>query len=60
MTAAPIDCESGGALPGPRSIRKYAPALVLFLAVVADSMQYADADLWGHVRYGHTSGAWSV
>ncbi|MGB6562903.1 MAG: hypothetical protein WBE69_09895, partial [Candidatus Binataceae bacterium] len=52
MTAAPIDCESGGALPGPRSIRKYAPALVLFLAVVADSMQYADADLWGHVRYG--------
>jgi hypothetical protein len=52
VTAAPIDCESGGALPGPRSIRKYAPALVLFLAVVADSMQYADADLWGHVRYG--------
>jgi hypothetical protein len=52
VTAAPIDCESGGALPGPRSIRKYAPALVLFLAVVADSMQYADADLWGHIRYG--------
>ena len=52
MTAAPIDCESGGAFAGPRSLRKYAPALVLFLAVVADSMQYADADLWGHVRYG--------
>jgi hypothetical protein len=39
VTAAPIDRESGGALPGPRSIRKYAPALVLFLAVFADSMQ---------------------
>ena len=52
MTITPIDREGCGALPGSRSICKYAPALVLFLAVVADSIQYADADLWGHVRYG--------
>jgi hypothetical protein len=38
--------------PVARSLLSYAPALLLLLAVVADSMQYADADLWGHVRYG--------
>jgi hypothetical protein len=38
--------------PIARSLLSYAPALLLLLAVVADSMQYADADLWGHVRYG--------
>ncbi len=52
MTAPPIDRESGGELPGLRSLLNYSPALILFLAIVADSMQYADADLWGHVRYG--------
>jgi hypothetical protein len=31
-----------------------APALVLLAAVVADSMQYADADFWGHIRFGQT------
>jgi len=39
-------------LPGARSLLNYAPALILFLAVVADSMQFADADLWGHVHCG--------
>jgi hypothetical protein len=34
------------------SLLKYAPALVLFVIVVADSAQYADTDLWGHVRFG--------
>lgn len=38
--------------PGARSLWTCAPALILFLAVVADSMQYADADPWGHVRDG--------
>ena len=36
------------------SLLGYAPALVLPAAVVADSMQYADADLWGHIRFGQT------
>lgn len=36
------------------SLLSYAPALVLLAAVVADSMQYADADLWGHIRFGQT------
>ncbi len=52
VIAAPIDSAGRDALPGARSLLNYAPALILFLAVVADSMQYADADLWGHVRYG--------
>lgn len=52
MAAVPIDCVDRKALPNTRSLLSYAPGLILFLAVVADSMQYADADLWGHVRYG--------
>ena len=36
------------------SLLGYAPALVLLAAVVADSMQYADADPWGHIRFGQT------
>jgi hypothetical protein len=34
------------------SLLRYAPALALFLLVLADSAQYADTDLWGHVRFG--------
>jgi hypothetical protein len=52
VAAAPIDCANRGTLLGKRSLLSYAPGLILFLVVVADSMQYADADLWGHVRYG--------
>jgi hypothetical protein len=52
VIAAPIDSEGRDALPGARSLLSYAPALILFLAVVADAMQFADADLWGHVHYG--------
>src|SRR5262249_42622629 len=36
------------------SLLGYAPALVLLAAVAADTMQYADADLWGHIRFGQT------
>lgn len=35
-----------------RSLLRYAPAIVLFVIVVADAAQYADADLWGHLRLG--------
>ena len=52
--AAPIDRARRCALPGARSLLSYAPALILLLALVADSMQYADPDLWGHVRFGQT------
>ncbi len=52
VAAAPIDCANRGTLLGKRWLLSYAPGLMLFLIVVADSMQYADADLWGHVRYG--------
>jgi hypothetical protein len=52
VTAAPIDSAGNGALPGARSLLSYAPALILFLAVVADAMQFADADLWSHIHYG--------
>ena len=52
VIAAPIDSAGRDALPGARSLLNYAPALILFLAVVADSMQFADADLWGHVHCG--------
>ncbi|MGZ6176457.1 MAG: hypothetical protein ACXWNB_11530 [Candidatus Binataceae bacterium] len=38
--------------PSQASLLSHAPALLLLLAVVADSMQYADADLYGHIRYG--------
>lgn len=35
-----------------RSLVHYAPAFIVLLAVMADAMQYADTDLWGHVRFG--------
>jgi hypothetical protein len=38
--------------PVRRSLLRYAPAFVLLAAVAADSVQYADTDLWGHLRFG--------
>jgi hypothetical protein len=49
---APTDRACRRALPCPRSLLRYAPAFLLLAAVVADSVQYADTDLWGHVRFG--------
>ena len=54
LITAPTDRARRDALPGARSLLSYAPVLILLLAVVADSMQYADPDLWGHVRFGQT------
>jgi hypothetical protein len=38
--------------PVPRSLLRYAPVFVLLAAVVADSVQQADTDLWIHIRFG--------
>ena len=38
--------------PETRSLLSYAPVFVLLAAVVADSVQLADPDLWMHVRFG--------
>jgi hypothetical protein len=38
--------------PPPRSLLGYAPAFVLLAVAIADGVQYADTDLWGHVRFG--------
>ncbi len=38
--------------PASRSLLRYAPALMLLLVVVVDSVQYADTDTWGHVLFG--------
>jgi hypothetical protein len=46
---SPIGAEQ--AFPD-RSLLGYAPAFVLLVVAVADSVQYADTDLWGHVRFG--------
>lgn len=35
-----------------RSLLRWAPAVVLFIVVLADSARYADTDLWGHIRFG--------
>jgi len=51
-TIAAADRAGRVALPKPHSLFRYAPALLLLVAGVADSMQSADADLWGHVRFG--------
>jgi hypothetical protein len=37
------------------SLLHHAPALVLLLIVVANSGQWADPDLWGHLRYGQAA-----
>ncbi len=49
---SPADGVGRQALPGARSLLSYAPAFVLLAAVAADAVQYADTDLWGHVRFG--------
>jgi len=38
--------------PPALSLLLYAPALMLLLIMVADSVQYADTDTWGHVLFG--------
>ena len=52
MTAAPGGRTSRAAASGARSALGYAPALVLLVVAVADAVQYADTDIWGHVRFG--------
>ncbi len=37
------------------SLLRYAPLLVLLIAILADSGQRTDADLWGHVRFGQAT-----
>ncbi len=37
------------------SLLHYAPAMVLLLIVVADSAQFPDTDLWGHLRFGQAA-----
>lgn len=46
------DGARSGVAAGMRSLLRFAPALVLFVIVLADSAQYADTDLWGHIRFG--------
>ncbi|MGA7870597.1 MAG: hypothetical protein WCA22_06830, partial [Candidatus Binatus sp.] len=43
---------SAAQAPDTRSLLRYAPVFVLLAAVVADSIQQADPDLWMHVRFG--------
>jgi hypothetical protein len=43
---------SRAAAPGRCTLLRYAPAFVLIAAVAADSLQLADPDLWGHIRFG--------
>lgn len=54
--AAPDSAPRGNAqlafTASARSLLRYAPALVLFVVVLADSVQYAETDLWGHIRFG--------
>jgi hypothetical protein len=52
MAAPPPDRTDRDAAPGARTLLRYAPAFVLLAAVAADSLQFADTDLWGHVRFG--------
>jgi hypothetical protein len=37
---------------GARSLLRYSPALIFFIAVIADVGRWADPDLWGHIRFG--------
>jgi hypothetical protein len=37
------------------SLLHYAPAMVLLLIVVADTSQFPDPDLWGHLRFGQAA-----
>lgn len=40
---------------GRQSLLRYAPGLILILAVIADSGQVTDPDLWGHIRFGQAA-----
>jgi len=48
--------ETLGAVPPPairrRSLLQYSPALVFVAVLFADSIRFADPDLWGHLRFG--------
>src|SRR5271163_622399 len=45
--------DLGSSTPAKRvSLFSHAPGLLLALAVVADLGQFADPDLWGHIRFG--------
>jgi len=35
------------------SLLRYSPAVILFIAAVADASRFADPDLWGHILYGN-------
>jgi hypothetical protein len=47
-----MDRATQSAASGAPSLLSYAPAFVLLAVVVTDAVQYADTDLWGHVRFG--------
>jgi hypothetical protein len=47
-----MERETQSAGSGAPSLLSYAPAFVLLAVVVTDAVQYADTDLWGHVRFG--------
>jgi hypothetical protein len=58
-TMSEADVRAGNSiLPGhageqrPASLFHYAPAFLLLVVVVADGAQFADPDLWGHIRCG--------
>jgi hypothetical protein len=58
-TSGESQCARGGSSPPAlrkaevcRSLLRYAQAFVVLAIVVADSVQRADTDLWGHVRFG--------
>jgi hypothetical protein len=50
--ATSMERATQSAAAGVPSLLSYAPAFVLLAVVVADAVQYADTDLWGHVRFG--------
>jgi hypothetical protein len=50
--ASTVAARAASASVPARSLLGYAPAFVALAIAVADSVQYADTDLWGHVRFG--------
>lgn len=38
--------------PGPQSLFRYSPGLILITIAIADSVRQPDPDLWGHVPFG--------
>jgi hypothetical protein len=55
VSAAPGHACGTSAPPHTASLFRYAPALVLLLIVIADSHQFTDPDLWGHIRFGEAT-----